>query len=110
MKIEEFVAQVRLSIVEERPEIYRELFGSTTDAIDPYMVRAITFYRSLDAEQKEILLQIVNQVTIDTISTIFALIDGINELKGQDGPISLKCGTDELSGELTDRFLVLFED
>ncbi|REJ64951.1 MAG: transposase [Planctomycetota bacterium] len=110
MKTEEFVAQVRQSVVEENTGIYRDLFENTTSATDPYWIRALGLYKALDDEQKEVLFEIVRQVTVDSVSNVFAIVDGVTELDGQDGSVRLQCGPDELSGELQDRFLEQFED
>ncbi len=45
------------------------------------------------------------KTAIDTVSNVFAVIDGVTQLDGQDGDCSLTCGSDQLSGALQDHFL-----
>ena len=111
MKVEDFVVQIRKSVVDENSVIDRELFEDTTTTVtDPYWIRARSLYASLESEQQDILLEIMRQVAIDTVSNVFAIMDGVTELEGQDGAVRVQCGADELSGELQDRFLEQFED
>jgi hypothetical protein len=109
MKATEFAAQIKKSVVDENVGIYRELFENSDKASDPYWKRALHLYSTLDASQKEVFFEIIRQVAIDTISNVFAIVDGVAQLDGQDGDCSLTCGTDRLSGELQDQFLVHFE-
>jgi len=110
MNAEEFVSQVRQAVVDENTGIYRDLFENTETATDPYWIRAISLYASLRPDQRDIFFAIVRQVIIDTISNVFAIVDGVRQLDGEDGDIRMACGADELSGELQDRFLEQFED
>lgn len=105
MNAEQFTAQIKASVVEENVRIYRDLFENTENATDPYWQRALAFYRSLDESQKEVFFEVIRQTIIDTVSSLFAVIDGVTYLDGQDGDCSLTCGPDQLSGELQDHFL-----
>jgi len=105
MNAEQFTAQIKTSIVEDNVRIYRDLFENTKNATDPYWQRALGFYKSLDENQKEIFFEVIKQTIIDTVSNLFAVIDGVTHLNGQDGDCSLTCGSDQLSGELQDHFL-----
>lgn len=110
MKAGEFTAQVKRSIVEENVGIYRDLFENTENASDPYWQRALALYKSLDAEQREVFFEVVRQTTIDSVSNVFAVVDGVTQLEGQDGECEMSCGGDKLNGELQDHFLEHFED
>jgi len=109
-----FVIQIRKAIVEENVAIYRDLFESTEvdSASDPYWVRALSLYATLGAEQREALFEIMRQVIVDTISNVFAILDGVSELEDQEEEFSLFAGngTEQLNGELQDIFLELEED
>ena len=109
MKPDEFAAQVKKSIVDENVAIYRDLFENTEKASDPYWQRALVLFRSLDDDQRSVFFEVLRQTAIDSVSNIFAIIDGVAVLEGQDGECVLRCGPDEISGSLQDEFLVLFE-
>ena len=105
MNAAEFTGQVKRSVVDENVGIYRDLFENTEKATDPYWQRALALYKALDASQKEVFFEVLRQTAIDTVSNVFAVVDGVTQLDGQDGDCSLTCGTDQLSGELQDHFL-----
>lgn len=109
MKTEEFVQGVKKSVVEENVKIYRDLFESTDSASDPYWIRALSLYKSLDDEQRKVFIEVTRQVTIDAVSSVFAVMDGVFRVEGQDEDIRVCFGDDELNGELQDAFLVQFE-
>lgn len=105
MNAEEFTGQVKKVVVDDHVGIYRDLFENTEKPADPYWQRALSLYKSLDPNQKEVFFEVIRQTTIDTVSSVFAVVDGVTQLDGQDGDCSLICGTDQLSGELQDHFL-----
>lgn len=109
MKADDFVEGVRKSVVEENTEIYRDLFENTESATDPYWVRALELYKSLDEKQRTVFIEVTRQVSIDAVSSVFAILDGVSQVEGQDGKIAVTCGQDELNGELQDHFLEQFE-
>lgn len=110
MKTEDFVQGVRKSVVEENAEIYRDLFENTESATDPYWIRALSLYKSLDDEQRKVFIEVTRQVSIDAVSNVFAILDGVSQVEGQNEDIRVSCGNDELHGELQDAFLVQFEE
>jgi hypothetical protein len=94
-----------MSVIDENVSIYRDLYENTENATDPYWQRALDLYKSLDIRQKEVFFEVIRQTAIDTVSNVFAVVDGVAKLNGQDGDCSLTCGTDSISGELQDHFL-----
>lgn len=109
MKADEFVAQIKKSIIEENTDIYHDLFENTQSATDPYWDRALGLYNSLSEHQRLVFFEIVRQTAIDSVSNVFAVVDGVTQIEGQDADIRLFCGADELSGQLQDHFLKQFE-
>jgi len=59
-----------------------------------------------------VLFEFARQVMVDTVSNVFAILDGVSFLEGQEGEISLAIGEsrEQINGELQDRFLELEED
>ncbi|MBL8871282.1 MAG: hypothetical protein JNK90_15900 [Planctomycetaceae bacterium] len=109
MNADNFTAQIKNAIIEENTGIYRDLFENTESASDPYWIRALALYNSLDATQRGVFMEVVRQTAIDTVSNVFAVVDGVTQLEGQDGDIRLLCGDDDLTGDLQDSFLQQFE-
>jgi hypothetical protein len=105
----EFTAQIKASIIEENTAIYRDLFENTKSATDPYWIRALALYNALDTDQRRVFMEVIRQTTIDSVSNVFAVADGVTQLEGQDGDIRISCGDVDLTGELQDRFLEQFE-
>ncbi|MFM7516706.1 MAG: hypothetical protein ACKO3V_07170 [Pirellula sp.] len=109
MKADVFTAQIKKAIIEENTGIYRDLFDNTKSASDPYWIRALALYNALDESQRNVFIEVLRQTAIDSISNVFAVVDGVTQLEGQDGDIRFSCGDDDLTGELQDRFLEQFE-
>ena len=113
MTPEDFVSQVRKSIIDENLAAYREIFTSTKvqNATDPHWLRALRLYAELNTDEKEVLFDIIRQIMVDTISNVFAVLDGVAQLAGQEGDFSLLANSppENLSGELQDRLLELEE-
>ncbi|MDA3873595.1 MAG: hypothetical protein PF795_06515 [Kiritimatiellae bacterium] len=111
---ERLARQFKTSIVDENLELYRSLFESSPaeSVTDPYWEAALSLYNQMTSEQKPVFIQILRQVMIDTTSNILGVLDGVSTLEGADDDLVLKSKTigDELSGELQDLFLTLFED
>lgn len=106
-----FVSGLRIAVVEENVNIYRDLFTATLieDSTDPYWKRALTLFNTLSQEQREVFFEIVRQVTIDTTSNVLGVIDGVNVLEGDDSEFELKSGTQQISGDLQALFLAEVE-
>ena len=114
MTPEQFVNQIRKSVVEENLSVYKDLFSSTEvqNATDPYWQRALQLYAALNSERKDVLFEIIRQVMVDTISNVFAILDGVSQLSGQEGDFTLLANDppEQLNGELQDRFLEFEEN
>jgi hypothetical protein len=114
MTPQDFIRQIRSSVVEENLFLYKDIFTSTDPqtATDPYWKRALALYGKLDSEDKNVMFDIVRQVMVDTISNVFAVLDGVSQLDGQVCEFSLtsNSGSQRINGELQDRFLELEEN
>lgn len=111
MSPEQFVVQIRKAIIADNLSIYRDLFATTTvqGASDPYWKRALSLYAKLGPEDRSVLFEIIRQVMADSISNVFAVLDGVTQIEGQKGDFNLSEDGNRLNGELQDRFLELEE-
>ena len=105
----DFVAALRMAVVEENTGMYRQLFtsASVAKASDPYWKRALTLFNGLSAEQQEVFFEVVRQVAADTTSNVLGVIDGVNALDDVDEQFVLTCESgSKLNGDLQSLFLV----
>ncbi len=109
MEPREFIQGVRESIVKSNLNTYQALFNTKDNITDPYWINALSFFSSLNDEQKVVFFNIVRQVEVDTISSFLAILDGIKIIKGQNSDFKLTTISDDLviNGDLQDIFLEL---
>ena len=81
-----------------------------TSKTDDYWKRAIGFYDSLTDENKDILIKIIEQTMIDTISNMLGVIDGSSTLKDCSLEPKLLLDSIDTEGELQDSFLEFIEE
>lgn len=114
MNPEEFVKKIRYSVLDENMDIYRDLFENTVidQTSDLYWQEALKLFKNLDTDAKETLFKIMRQVSVDTISNLFSLLDGISYLEDQSEDFTLTVGTEIniLNGDLQDIFLEIEEN
>lgn len=107
MTPKDFVDGLYATIVEEISEIYRNLFVNTEieGSSDPYWKNSLAFFNALSVDQREVFLNVVRQVIVDTTSNVLGIIDGANGLPNYNGEFKLFSDGNELSGDLQNIFL-----
>lgn len=104
-----FVLQVRRRIVDRNLAQYVELLASVQpdEAKDPYWKRTLELYQSLDEVNKSALRDLIRQTIVDTVSSVFAALDGVSQLDDQPEQFVLttKSQLQPLNGDLQDLFL-----
>ena len=112
MTPKEFVEAIRKEILDANLDIYRNLFEKTKmeSATDAYWKEALSFYECLDGKAKESFYKIIRQVMSDSISNMFAVLDGVSFLSGQEEDFDLSYQGQLLNGDLHDTFLELEEE
>lgn len=107
-----FVKSLYESVVKENLQLYKNLYETTnvTPKTDNYWKEAIGFYNSLSDENKDILMTIIEQTMIDTISNMLGIIDGSSTLKGCSLEPKLLLDSIDTEGELQDSFLEFIEE
>lgn len=110
MTPEEFVSQVRVAVVRRNAAAYREEFESTMpqESSDAYGKRALALYQSLGQSDRAVFLEIMRQVMVDTVSSVFGILDGVVSLDGTQRPeFVLISGSEDgkLNGDLQELFL-----
>lgn len=109
---EEFVKSIYETVVEEGKNIYKDLYENTevTERTVDYWKNALELYRSFDDRQKKVFLDIVKQTMIDTISSVFGILDGSSTLSGGDFEFEVKINGIGTEDELQDIFLGFVEE
>lgn len=109
---EVFIRSIYKTIVEENKELYRNLFNNITidEASDEYWKQSLNLYNNLSQQNKDILINIIEQTMIDTISNILGIIDGTSTLNGCDIEPKLFLNNNDTDGELQDLFLGYVEE
>ena|SRR5687768_11986799 len=109
MTPKDFVSRIQSAVVKQNAAIYKDLFESTQpeDARDLYWRRALTLHRSLSEAEQAVLFEIIRQVTVDTVSNLFGVLDGASVLEGPREDFLLTSQPDDrkLNGSLQDLFL-----
>ena len=100
-------------VVDENVILYREMFTCTqlSDATDPYGRRALALFASLSEEQRAVFFEVVRQVSVDTVSNVLGVFDGVNMIEGADAGFAVIYGRDQrMDGDLQSLFLVEDEE
>ena len=90
---------------------YRENYLKTelNEIPDSLHKKTISFFRSLETEERELFFRIIKNIQIDNTATLLALIDGDFYLKNQEADFKLiykdSLGERIISGDLKDLFL-----
>lgn len=108
---EKFAKCIYETIVEENINTYRDLYENTemAEKTTDYWKNAIALYRSSDDNQKKVILNIVEQTIIDTISCVFGVLDGTSTLSGGTFEFDIKINDVSTENELLDTFLEYVE-
>ena len=109
---ERFIRSVYKTVVEDGKNIYRDLYENTerTESTVDYWKKALEFYHALDDNQKIVFIDIIEQTMVDTISSIFGVLDGSGTLAGEDFEFDVKINGISTEDEVQDTFLEFIEE
>ena len=111
MTDKEFINAIRSEVVDEYTQSFKEILADNTiEATDPYWKKLILFYDDLDFQQRDVLLSVVRQVMVDTLSNILGIIDGGCILNDFRGDFELSMDGQSLAGDLKDLLLEAEEE
>ena len=112
MNTRDLVIALRKEVIQSNMDEYESLFEKTqaAEVTDDYWKDALSLYRGLDINQREIFLRILRQVMVDTISHVFAVLDGVSFLENQHQDFDLSYEGQQLNGKLQEAFLQIEED
>lgn len=106
-----FVKSLYESIVKENLQLYKDMYQTTKNPSksNDYWKVINSFYHGLTIEDKDILMKIIEQTMIDTISNILGAIDGSSTLQNCSLEPKLLLDAIDTEGELQDSFLEFIE-
>ena len=107
MTAEDFVQSIIKEVLNANQSIYKNILQETSldDVSDLYWKDLLDFYNKISNNQKELLLKVIRQVTVDTLSNFFGILDGVTLIEDQGGDFDLIYSGTKLNGELQDIFL-----
>jgi hypothetical protein len=110
MTPDRFVKDVVTTIVDGGVTSYKGTFAERGEVTDAYWRRVLDLYRSLPRRQKRVMLDIMRQVEVDTLSHVFGILDGSSQLGGRFQDFELfhrgrRGARTRLDGDLQDLFL-----
>lgn len=107
-----FVASLHKTVIEEGKILYKTLYETSeiTKRTTDYWKETIAFYQSLDDNQRSVLLNIVEQTMVDTISSVLGVLDGAGTLSGENFEFDIKINGMGTEDELQDIFLAYVEE
>ena len=105
-----FVKDVMRTVVDDGVTLYRGILARPGEVTDPYWRRVLALHRSLPPRQRRVILEIMRQVQVDTLSEIFGILDGESALGGRIQEFELvhkrpRGARVRLNGDLQDLFL-----
>jgi len=112
MAVEQFVSAFKSGVVDDNMRAYAEVVATRTadDVADAHWKRALGLFSSASPEQRDIIFAVMRQVAVDTVSSVFGVLDGVSAIEGLPGEITVTYGGETVSGELQDYFLSLEEE
>ncbi|MDG5471414.1 transposase [Jeotgalibacillus sp. ET6] len=107
-----FVKSLYDSVVQENLQLFKNMYETTniTPETNDYWKKAIGFYDTLTDENKKILMRIIEQTMIDTLSNMLGVIDGSSTLNDCPLEPTLLLVSNDTEGELQDLFLEFIEE
>ena len=113
MKPEVFAEKIYKTIACSGVDSYWDALNSSkpTQITDPYWQSVVDLLSKLDDSDKEIVRNIIRQVSVDTVSHVLAIIDGVSTLEDDDTEYALTAdGETVISGNLQSFFLEVDEE
>ena len=112
MNAETFVEAIRKTVIEGGVTSYQAIFRDPRPTSDEFWIAARSLFESLSTANQETLLRIMRQVSVDTVSYLFGVLDGSSSVGGnfEDFDLMHRKSSAKISGDLQDLFLEAEED
>jgi hypothetical protein len=110
MNEKKLVKALKRTIVDDNLSYYKETLDNfdIDETSDPYWNDLILFYRGLPKEHKNQLIKLIRQTSVDAVSNVLGIIDGVVDFPMEMKLIDQTSGK-EFESELQEEFLELTE-
>jgi len=107
MKDKDFCKFLYQTVVDEAIREYQKLIEQSDLNLshNAYWKNLCLLYQSLNTENKSILIEIMRQISIDTISHLLGILDGSSYFGKYNKDFNLSYNNQKLNGSLQDLFL-----
>lgn len=107
-----FVEAIYKVIIKDGIVEYRDLLKNTElkNVTDEYWKETLELYNNIKEEDKEKMLKFAEMIMIDTISSIFGILDGSSTLSEDTFEFDVKINECSTENELQDTFLEYIEE
>lgn len=108
---ERFVENIYKTIIVEGISVYKNLLEKTDSnkATDKYWISALQLYKNLSGEDKQKMLDFAELIMIDTISSVFGILDGSSTLSEELFEFNVTINGSSTENELHHTFLAFVE-
>lgn len=99
--------ELLIRCVDDNIDSYRQLLEKLPreEAKDPYWIKLLDFYDRSNNEDKEFILGIMRQVSIDSVASVLSIIDGSGYSETNEELTLLDSSGNQLQGCILDSFL-----
>ena len=110
--MEKFIEKLYKAIIKDGIDEYKDVLETTDlkDVTDKYWKKSLALYKSLTPDNREKMLKFAELVMIDTISSIFGVLDGSSSLQEESFECNVSINGASTENELQDTFLAYVED
>lgn len=109
---EKFVEQLYKVVVRDGISEYKDLLDNTSleKVTDEYWRNTLELYEKLSLEEKEKMLKFAELIMVDTISSVFGILDGSSTLSEETIDFDVMINGVSTENELQDTFLEYVEE
>lgn len=108
MNTREFVERIREEVIEQNARHYASMLDMPANKVrDSRMRSIVAAFERMDAEQKKAVRTLVRQVLLDTVSNLFAILDGSSLLTGfrKQFVLTYEASQEKFNGDLQELLL-----
>lgn len=109
MKPEHFVRRLQERVIDKPMSAHRDRFllGTKENLKQGFSLDVLELFQKIDSEDRETFFELLRYISIVSVTSFLAVLDGISSLEGQNEDfVLLEKGEDEpINGMLTDLFI-----
>lgn len=101
--VQEFLSRC----VDDNVDSYKQLLEKLPrdEAKDPYWIKLLDFYDRSNNEDRQFIIELMRQVSIDSVASVLSIIDGVGYTELNEDLVLSDDHGNSLQGDLSDMFL-----